>query len=53
MVPKFRDRLILMIEQGGIAKRAFNAINGTINNMTTTIVFSYFKPKPCRETAKE
>ena len=28
MVPKFRDRLILMIEQGRIAKRAFNAING-------------------------
>jgi hypothetical protein len=42
-----------MIEQGGIAKKAFNAINGTINNITTTIVFSYYKPNPYREIAKE
>jgi hypothetical protein len=41
MVPKFGDRSIVIIEQVGTAKRAFNAINGTINNMTTTIVFSY------------
>jgi hypothetical protein len=44
---------IIIIEQGRTAKRAFNAINGTINNMTTTIVFSYYKPNPCREIAKE
>ena len=42
-----------MIEQRGTAKRIFNAINGTINNMTITIVFSYCKPSPCREIAKE
>jgi hypothetical protein len=42
-----------MIEQGGTVKRAFNAINGTIDNMTTTIVFSSCKPNPCREIAKE
>jgi uncharacterized membrane protein YcaP (DUF421 family) len=41
MVPKFGDRPIVIIEQGGIAERAFNAINGTIDNITTTIVFSY------------
>jgi hypothetical protein len=45
-VPKFGDRPIVIIEQGGIAKRTFNAIDGTIDNMTTTIVFSYYKPNP-------
>ena len=48
MVPKFGDRPIVIIEQGGTTIRAFNAINGTIDNMTTTIVFSYYKPNPCR-----
>jgi len=41
MVPKFRDRPMVIIEQGGTTVRTFNAINGTIDNMTTTIVFSY------------
>ena len=53
MVPKFGDRPIVIIEQGGIAKKAFNAIDGKIKNMSTTIVFSYYKPNPCREIAKE
>ena len=53
MVPKFGDRPIVVMEQGGTAKRAFNAINGTIDNITTTIVFSYYKPNPCREITKE
>jgi hypothetical protein len=53
MVPKFRDRLIVIIEQGGTVKRAFNTINETINNITTTIVFSYYKLNPYREIAKE
>jgi hypothetical protein len=53
MVPKFGDRLMVIIEQGRTAERAFNAVNGTINNMTTTVVFSYYKPSPCREIAKE
>jgi len=41
MVPKFGDRPIVMIKQGGTVERAFNTINGIIDNMTTTIVFSY------------
>ena len=44
---------MVIIEQGGIAERAFNAVDGTIDNMTTTIVFSYYKPNACREIAKE
>ena len=36
MVPKFGGKPMVMIEQGGTAERAFNAINGTINNLTTT-----------------
>jgi hypothetical protein len=50
---KFGDRLIVVIEQGGIAERTFNAADRTINNITTTIVFSYFKLNPYREIAKE
>jgi len=53
MVPKFGGRPLVIIEQGGTAKRAFNAIDGTIDNMTTTIVFSFYKPSPCRIIAKE
>jgi hypothetical protein len=44
---------MVIIEQGGTAERAFNAVDGTIDNMTTTIVFSYCKPNPYREIAKE
>jgi hypothetical protein len=51
--PEIGDRPIVIIEQGGIAKRAFNAIDRTIDKMTTTIVFSYYKPNPYREIAKE
>ena len=51
--PKLEDRPIVIIEQGGIAERAFNAIDGIINNITTTIVFSYYRPNLCREIAKE
>jgi hypothetical protein len=40
VAPKFGDRLIIMIEQGGIAEAAFNVIDGTVNSMTTTVVFS-------------
>jgi hypothetical protein len=36
-----------------IAKKAFNTINGIIDNITTTIVFSYYKPNSYREIAKE
>jgi len=47
MVLKFGDRSIVMIEQGGTVERGFNAINSTIDNMTTTIVFSYCNPNLC------
>ena len=42
-----------MIEQGGTTKRAFNTVDRTIDNMTTTVVFSYCKPNPYKEVAKE
>jgi hypothetical protein len=44
---------MVVIEQGGTAERTFNAANGTINNITTTIVFSYYKLNPYKEIAKE
>ncbi len=53
MVPKFGDGPIVITEQGGTAKMAFNAIDGIIDNMTTTIIFSYYNPNPCGEIAKE
>jgi hypothetical protein len=52
MVPKFGGRPIVIIEQGGTAKKALIAIDRTIDNITITIVFSYYKPKPYREIAK-
>ncbi len=42
-----------MIKQGGTTERAFNAVDGTIGNINTTIVFSYCKPNPYSEIAKE
>jgi hypothetical protein len=42
-----------MIKQGGTAKAAFNAVNKTIDKITTTVVFSYYNPNPCRAIAKE
>jgi hypothetical protein len=53
MVPKFGDRPIIMIEQGEIAESAFNTIDETINNIATTIVFSYCKSNSYKEIAKE
>ena len=44
---------MVIIEQGEIAKTAFNALDRTIDNITTTIVFSYYKLKSYREIAKE
>ena len=42
-----------MIEQGRIAEAAFDVVNGTIDNVTTIVIFSYYKPNTCRETTKE
>jgi hypothetical protein len=52
MVPKFGGSLIVRVEQGGTAERVFSATDGTVENMTTTQVFSYYKPNSCREIAK-
>jgi len=51
--PNFRNRPTVLVEQGGTAERAFNAVDGTIDKITTIVVFSYCKPKPCREIGKE
>jgi hypothetical protein len=53
MVPKLGNRPVVIIEQGGTAKAASNAVDGTINRITTTVVFSYCNPNTCREIAKE
>lgn len=53
MAPKLGDRPIVMIEQGGTAEAAFNAVNGTIDSITITAVFSFCKPNPCGETVEE
>jgi hypothetical protein len=53
MVPKFGDRPMVIIEQGGIAERTFNAIYEIINNIIITVVFSYYKLNPYKEIAKE
>jgi hypothetical protein len=44
---------MVVIEQGRTAERTFNAADGTIDNITTTIVFSYYKLNTYREIAKE
>jgi hypothetical protein len=49
---KFGDRPIVIIEQGGTAKAAFDAVDRTID-ITKTAVFSYYIPNPYRETAEE
>lgn len=36
-----------MIEQGGIVKAAFDAIDGTIDSITKAAVFFHCKPNPC------
>ena len=53
MAPKLEDGQIVMIEQGGTAPEAFNAVDGRIDSMNTTAVFSYCEPNPYREIAKE
>ncbi len=44
---------MVAIKQGATAERTFNAANGTIDNMTTTIVLSYCKLNTYREIVKE
>ena len=42
-----------MIEQGQTVEVAFDGVDGTIDNMTTTVVFSHCKPDTCGEIAEE
>jgi hypothetical protein len=51
--PKLEDGPIVTIEQGGTTPGAFNAVNGRIDSMTTTAVFSCYEPNPYKEIAKE
>jgi hypothetical protein len=53
VAPKLEDVPIVMIEQGGTAPEAFNAVDGRIDSMTVTAVFSYYELNPYREIAKE
>jgi hypothetical protein len=53
MAPKFGDRLIVLIEQGGTARAALDAADKTIDSIITTVVFSYCQSNPCRKAAKE
>jgi hypothetical protein len=47
MAPKPGGRLIVIIKHGGIAEKAFDAVEGTVDNITITVVFSYYKPNHC------
>ena len=41
MAPKFEETWMVVIEQGGTANAAINAMDGTIDNMTKTgVIFS-------------
>ena len=40
MALKLRDKLIVMLEQRGTAESAFNAVDGKIDRVATTVVFS-------------
>ena len=53
MAPKLEDRPIVIIEQGVIARAAFDALNKTIDNIAKLQYFSNYKLSPCREIAKE
>ena len=53
MAPKLGDRVVVMIEQGETAKVVFNAVDRTIDSITTSILFSHCKLNPCREIAEE
>jgi hypothetical protein len=53
VAPKLGDRPIVMIEQGGTAEEAFNAVDGRIDSITTTVVFSYYESNSYREIAEE
>jgi len=38
---------------GGTAEAAFDAVDGTIDSMTTTLIISHYEPNPDGEMANE
>ena len=53
MAPKFGERAIVVMKQGGTAEAALDARDRMIDSMTITAVFYYCKPSSCGETAEE
>ena len=52
MIPKLVNRLVVMIEQGRVAKATFSTGDETTNSMTNITVFPYFKLDTCRKKLK-
>jgi hypothetical protein len=44
--------LMVIIKRGGTVDRAFDAIDGTVNSITATVIISYFKLSSYKEAAK-
>ena len=53
MGPKFGNGPIFVIEQGGMAEVAFNAMDRTIDSITETTIFSRYKLNLCGEACKD
>jgi riboflavin transporter FmnP len=53
VAPKAGDWPIVIIEQEETAKTAFNAVNGTINSITTIVVYYYYKLNFYGDAARE
>ena len=53
MAPKLGGRPTFVVEQDGTVEVAFDAVNRTIDSMTTTAVFSYSKLESCGEIIDE
>jgi hypothetical protein len=53
MAPKFAKRPIVAVEQGETAGAAVDAVNGTINSMPKTTVFSRFHLRSGGEVPEE
>lgn len=51
MFPKFGEKLMVMIEQGGTAERASNTANMTIDNIIITVVIFHYKPNSSRRNS--
>ena len=52
IAPKLMDKPVFVIEQGDIAEIAFDAVDGKIDSMISTAIFSWCEPSSCREITK-